>query len=153
MDPVETARAGFPARPSLKSRIWGAHLGLCSWSLGSFRWNLGNFLLAKQKWMTRSSLPFPQALAESHPKKSQDSCIHLLRLHENQTQILLGKTARAWRTPTNPTPATTSAPRVPKWEQFQDSAPEATARPLEWSLQQLGVRTSLQIKPSPSGEF
>lgn len=80
-------------------------------------------------WMTRSSRPFPRghtALAQSHPEKSRDSRIHLLRFHENEAQILSGKTHRAWKTHTNPTlpiirPQGISADSIgiPKWDNFR----------------------------------
>lgn len=91
-------------------------------------------------WVTRSSLPFPRGyrdLAQPHPKKSQDSLIHLLRFHEDQ--ILSGKTHQAWKTRTNPTlpiirllcPQGTGADSTgnSKMGQFQDSAPKSTLKP------------------------
>lgn len=82
----ETAPAGFPARPSLKNRIWG--WSNCTWrsgpwSLGNFRWILGKFLLVTD-WGTKNGSrredkeqpPLPTgthtALAQPHPKKQQD---------------------------------------------------------------------------------
>lgn len=74
--------------------------------------------------MTRSSFPSHRALAQSHPKKYQDSCIHLLRLHENEAQILWRKRNQAWKTHTNPTLPNTQGTSmdsigIPKRENFR----------------------------------
>lgn len=74
-----------------------------------------------------------------HPKKPQDSGIHLLRLHENEAQILSGKNKPGMES-TNPTlpiiqlfhPQGSGADSIgiPKFrDKFWDSAPESTLKP------------------------
>lgn len=125
--------------------------------LGNQKWILG--------WMTRSSFPFPQghtALAQSHPKKHQDSCIHLQRLHENEAQILWGKnTHQAWKTHTNPTLPNTQGTGVdsrgiPKRENFRLQPQNPHSNLIEWNLwSRDGTawtrRGSMEIKPGLLG--